>query len=59
MALDLCFVREKVLNKSLTIQDVPALFQVADVLAKAPFPTRLLELRAKLNVWDPLEVHPP
>nr|KYP37069.1 Copia protein [Cajanus cajan] len=60
MELDIFFVREKVLSKSLVVSHIPAQHQYADVLTKALLPKRFLFLRSKLNVADPSTMfHPP
>nr|KYP50032.1 Retrovirus-related Pol polyprotein from transposon TNT 1-94 [Cajanus cajan] len=60
MELDIFFVREKVLNKSLNVSHIPAQHQFADVLTKALSPKRFLLLRSNLNVVDPSTLfHPP
>nr|KYP59471.1 Retrovirus-related Pol polyprotein from transposon TNT 1-94 [Cajanus cajan] len=60
MELDIFFVREKVLNKSLVVSHIPAQHQFADVLTKALSPKRFLLLLSKLNVADPSTLlHPP
>ena len=52
MELDIFFVREKVLNKSLTVQHIPSLLQRADIFTKALSSARFHELKVKLNVFD-------
>nr|KYP42460.1 Copia protein [Cajanus cajan] len=59
MELDIFFVREKVLNKSLVVSHIPAQHQFADVLTKALSPKRFLLLRSKLNVVDPSTMFHP
>ena len=41
MELDVFFVREKVLNKSLVVTHVPSVDQIADIFTKALSPTRV------------------
>lgn len=53
MELDLYFVREKVLNKSLSVVHVPALDQVADILTKPLSQSRFCTIRDKLRVLAP------
>ena len=50
MELDIFFVREKVLAKTLFVSHVPSLDQRADILTKPLSPTRFEFLRDKLNV---------
>jgi histone deacetylase 1/2 len=52
MEMDIFFVREKVLNKSLTVLHVPSLIQRADILTKPLSSERFHDLKAKLNVFD-------
>ncbi|WKA05169.1 hypothetical protein VitviT2T_023150 [Vitis vinifera] len=47
---DLYFVREKVLQRKVSIQHVPSIDQVADVLTKAVSSTQFVNLRNKLKV---------
>ena len=48
--LDLYFVREKVLQRKVSVQHVPSIDQVADVLTKAVSSTQFVNLRNKLKV---------
>jgi histone deacetylase 1/2 len=50
MELDIFFVREKVLAKTLLVSHVPSIDQTADIFTKALSPTRFELLRDKLNV---------
>lgn len=50
MELDIFFVREKVLNKSLIVSDVPAEAQIADILTKSLAKPAFRSLRDKLRV---------
>lgn len=60
MEMDLFFVREKVLNKTLIVQHVPSLLQKADIFTKALSSERFHELKDKLNVVDKFSfVKPP
>src|ERR1044072_6409923 len=60
MALDIFFVREKVLNKSLVVQHIPSQIQRADIFTKALSTERFLELKDKLRVFDEFYfVQPP
>ena len=52
MELDIFFVREKVLNKSLLVTYVPSIDQVADIFTKPLSPTRFETLRNNLKVVD-------
>jgi histone deacetylase 1/2 len=52
MELDIFFVREKVLNKSLVVAHVPAQDQWADVLTKPLSAAKFCALREKLRVFD-------
>jgi histone deacetylase 1/2 len=52
MELDIFFLREKVLSKSLIVRHVPATHQYADLLTKPLSPLRFLYLRDKLRVMD-------
>lgn len=59
MDLDLFFVHEKVLKKSLVVQHLPAQFQIADNLTKALSPTHFVGLKSKLNICDQASLIPP
>jgi len=50
LAIDVFFVREKILAQQLTVSYVPALDQWVDVFTKALSSTRIAVLRTKLNV---------
>ncbi|KAE8676646.1 hypothetical protein F3Y22_tig00111582pilonHSYRG00259 [Hibiscus syriacus] len=50
--LDVHFVREKVTDKKLVVNYVPAQCQVADVLTKSLITTRFQELHQKINVFS-------
>ena len=52
MELDIFFVREKVLNKSLVVAHVSAQDQWADALTKPLSANKFLPLRSKLRVFD-------
>lgn len=52
MELDIFFLREKVINKSLIVQHVPALDQYVDLLTNPLSPLRFQNLRDKLKVVD-------
>ena len=52
MELDIFFVREKVLDRSLIVSHIPATDQVADILTKSLSQARFCILRHKLNVID-------
>lgn len=52
MELDIFFVREKVLNKSLVMAHVPARDQWADALTKPLSTVKFLPLRDKLRVFN-------
>lgn len=54
MELDIFFLREKVLNKSLTVSHVPAHEQWTDILTKPLSANRFLQLRDKLRIFDKL-----
>lgn len=51
--LDLFFVREKVLNKSLSVQHVPTLDQAADIFTEAVPSTHFHRLKINLQVVAP------
>nr|KYP42259.1 Copia protein [Cajanus cajan] len=50
MELDIFFVREKVLNKSLIVSYVPTQAQVADILTKPLSKVQFCSFRDKLKV---------
>lgn len=52
MELDIFFLREKVLSKSLTVVHVPAQDQWADILTKPLSAAKFVPLRSKLRVYD-------
>lgn len=52
MELDIFFLREKVINKSLIVNHLPAQDQIADLLTKPLSSLRFLTLRDKLRVVD-------
>lgn len=52
MELDIFFLREKVLSKTLLVKHVLAFDQYADLIIKPLSPQRFLQLRAKLQVHD-------
>lgn len=52
MELDIFFLREKVLNKTLVVKHIPAKFQSADILTKPLSALRFLALRDRLKVID-------
>lgn len=52
MELDIFFLREKVISKSLIVQHLPAEDQIADLLTKPLSALRFLALRDKLRVVD-------
>jgi histone deacetylase 1/2 len=56
MELDIFFVREKVINKSLIVTHIPAQDQWADVLTKPLSTPRFLHHRDKLRVFDTLSL---
>lgn len=49
MEVDLFFVREKVLNKTLVVCHISGLDQKVDILTKSFSSSRFLELKSKLN----------
>lgn len=57
--IDLCFVREKVLAKQLSVVHIPGTDQWADILTKPQSPSKFFELRGKLNVKEPTLKAPP
>lgn len=59
MELDIFFVRDKVINKSLIVTHVPSLDQVADIFTKALSPTRFAALASNLKVVDKFTLHLP
>lgn len=59
MELDLFFVKERVLAKTLTIQHVPSLDQTSDVFTKALSQPRFEALRSNLNVHDKFSLCQP
>ncbi|KAI5438667.1 hypothetical protein KIW84_024410 [Lathyrus oleraceus] len=52
MELDIFFVREKVLSKSLVVAHVPAQDQWADALTKPLSAVKFIPLRTKLRVFN-------
>lgn len=52
MELDIFFVREKILSKSLIVEHVPAMDQWADALTKPLSAAKFLPLRGKLRVFN-------
>lgn len=52
MELDIFFLREKVLSKSLIVKHIPAFDQYADLLTKPLSPLKFLQLGDKLKVQD-------
>lgn len=56
MELDIFFVREKVLNKSLTVSYIPAQLQVADILTKPLSKQLFYRFRDKLRVLGTVEL---
>ena len=51
--IDVYFVRDKVLQKSLDVQYVPSSYHIVYVLTKVLPTTRFLHLRDNLNVHSP------
>lgn len=58
MELDLFFVREKVMEKSLQVIHVPTDDQYADILTKSLSPSNFTVFRDKLRVVDRTLVNP-
>ena len=56
MELDIFFVREKVLNKSLVVSYIPAQLQVADILTKSLSKHLFYNFRSKLRVLSTAEL---
>jgi histone deacetylase 1/2 len=56
MELDVFFVREKGINKSLVVTHIPAQDQWVDILTKLLSTARFLQLRDKLRVFDTLSL---
>jgi histone deacetylase 1/2 len=52
MVLDIFFVREKVLSKSLVVSHVPAQDQWADIFTKPLSAVKFSALRDKLRIFD-------
>lgn len=50
MEIDIFFVREKVINKTLFVYHIPGVDQKDDILTKPLSICQFLELRSKLNV---------
>ena len=48
--IDLYFVRERVLNKTLEVRHVPSIDQIADIFTKANSSHKFAEFRSKLRV---------
>jgi len=56
MELDIIFLIEKVISKSLIVSHIPTHQQWADILTKPLSASRFLELRDKLRVLDPISL---
>lgn len=54
--IDICFVRDLVLQKHLLVQHLVVADQIADVLTKPLFASSFHPLTFKLNVRDPLTI---
>lgn len=52
MELDIFFLKEKVLSKSLIVKHIPSFDQYANLLTKSLSPLKFLQLRDKLTVLD-------
>lgn len=52
MELDIFFLREKVLSKSIMVKYIPAFDQYANILTKTLSPLKFLQLRNKLVMVD-------